>query len=392
VLKRTKIALAGSLALLSAIVMTPELNGSIAVDSLSKSPSVVVDARKYGWSPAPQVSNRKFFKDLSLAKLEALDENTRLAFLSEDIVALYHTKSGEHGQRAMEVFFLKAKDGSLLSTKTFAVLPRKSMNDRRDSEARILPLYDGRFLVFANSTMTVFNGSLGVEKEKVLQSGTGDMWSVQSVGNGHEIFLRHEANFEVTYSWLSSDSLATNHEQPGYQDRDFSAKGLVNASDKAVFTLSGSGLRMITQNGEMKTICDDQLCRGDGAVAVLASRYVGISTRAGLGIVDTEAGLVWSKRVVPSGDPRLFQFGEIRSSTEGTGFAAWVAADKKSFFDGVAIADSPKLLVYDRSHTESAPATIPMNPASGDWDYSLSPNGTKLAIFDGARVRIYSLD
>jgi hypothetical protein len=269
------------------------------------------------------------------------------------------------------------------------------LDDRRDSEARILPLYDGRFMVLADATMTVYSGNLSIEKQKIMQPhGTAELWGVQSVAQGHELFLRHESKprTEVTYSWLSSDSLATNHEQPGYQDRDFSPGGLVNASDKAVFTLSKSGLRMITRGQEVKNVCDDQLCRQDGAITVLSSRHVGISTRTGIGIVDIEAGLVWSKRVEPPSDPKAFEFGEIRSCTAGTRFATWAIAAKKGLFDGVTIKNSPTLLVYDLRSSGDRPLTIPIRPASGNWDYVLSPNGTKVAVFDGAMLRIYDLN
>jgi hypothetical protein len=371
----------------------PRSNEGIATGSSPKSPSVVVDVHKFGWAPSPEVSNRKFLSDISAAKLEGRDENTRIAFLSEDIVLLYHTKQDDSDRRTLEAFFIKTKDGSLLSTKKFAVAARRSMNDRRDSEARILPLYDGRFLVFADKALTVYDSNLSLQKQRILQPrGTGDLWSAQSVAQGHELFLRHESNSEVTYSWLNSDSLATNHEQPGYQDRDFSAKGLVNASDNAVFTLTGSSLRMITQNREVKTICDDQLCRGDGVITVLSSSYVGISTRAGIGIVNTEAGLVWSKRVESPSDPKGFDFGEIRSSASGMRFVTWAAAVKKGIFDGVKITDSPILIVYDKSNIQDRPLNISIRPASGNWDYALSPSGKKLAIFDGAKIRIYLLD
>jgi hypothetical protein len=240
--------------------------------------------------------------------------------------------------------------------------------------------------------MTIYDSNFNLEKERVLQRGAGDLWSVQGVAQGHELFLRHESNSEVTYSWLNSDSLATNHEQPGYQNRDFSAKALVNASEKAVFTLTGSSLRMITQNREVKTICDDQLCRGDGAITVLSSSYVGVSTRAGIGIVNTEAGLVWSKRVESPNDPKVFEFGEIRASASGTRFATWAIAAKNGTFDGVKIKNSPILIVYDKGNVQDRPLNISIRPASGNWDYALSPKGTKLAIFDGAMIRIYSLD
>jgi hypothetical protein len=106
-------------------------------------PEAVVDLRTLGWVPPPHVSDREFFKDMSLGKLEALDENTRILFLTEDVIVVYHTKQEGRDWRTsprfLEAFFIQAKDGGLLSIETWPVSPRKAYDDRRDSEARLIP-------------------------------------------------------------------------------------------------------------------------------------------------------------------------------------------------------------------------------------------------------------
>ena len=71
------------LVLISLIVFCdcPVKTRAQSASSLAK-PKWTVELKKYGWIPPKSVSNKKFFKDFILAKLEALDENTRVPFIS----------------------------------------------------------------------------------------------------------------------------------------------------------------------------------------------------------------------------------------------------------------------------------------------------------------------
>jgi len=75
-------------------------------------------------------TNKKFFKDFTLAKLEALDENTRVPFISNYELVVYDTKQkGENyrtATREVEAFFVNAQNGSLLQTKLWPVQMRQS--------------------------------------------------------------------------------------------------------------------------------------------------------------------------------------------------------------------------------------------------------------------------
>jgi hypothetical protein len=366
--------------------------------SAPKAPAVVVDLAKIGWTPPQYESNRGFFKDYSIAKLESVDHNTRIFFLSEDVIAVYHTKQeGKNwrtARRSLEAFFIRAKDGSLVSTKTWPVSLRKSGSDLRDSEARLFPLYDGHFLVFANGTISLYAGNLELQKQKKLEpTSPADFWSAQTVDDGKEIFLRHESRSKqrVTYSWLASDTLEVDYQLPPYpwvyMYHGFPMQGVVFASKDAVFASVDSGIGMIGRDQRFKTICDDPLCRG--SFRVMSSRHIGVSGKDGLGIVDMDHGLEWSRSVQALSDHGVFDFGEIRSDSSGTRLAVWVIATKKRSFDGVALKNLATLLVYNRSDPKGHPQAIPIKPIEGQWDYAFSPSGEKLVLFDGAKLRVY---
>lgn len=85
-----------------------------------RAPQIVVDLAQFGWAPPRDISNREFFKDFTLAKLFALDENTKVVFLDEEVVINYHTKQDGRDWRTtprfIEAFFVSSKDGRLLAT------------------------------------------------------------------------------------------------------------------------------------------------------------------------------------------------------------------------------------------------------------------------------------
>jgi len=371
---------------------------------LPLSPSIAIDLKKVGWKPALDESNRSFFKDFSTAKLEALDDRTKILFLTKDLVVVYHTKQeGKNWRtatRQLEAFFISAKDGSLLRTEHWPTVVRRSEDELRDSEARLIPLQDGRFLVMAHGMMMLYAFNLDLVKQLELKPFKAtDLWAVQTVAGGKQIFLRHEsqADLQVTYSWLASDTLRVLQEMPGYQDEDFDIQRNVTAGEDAVFGFSRSGIQMIAPGFRVKTICNHRLCNEDiGTFQVISSRYLAVSGKKGIGVVDIERGLAWSKTIgpeydSPKYDPYMFQFGETVSDLSGTRLAVWVTSSPKGIFDGVKIKNSPTVLVYDVVGLVRR-SVISIKEEYGQWDVALSPDGAKLAVFDGVRLKIYALD
>ena len=358
-------------------------------------PTVVLNLAKIGWAPPPSESNRTFFKDFTLGKLFALDDRTRVVFLNEDLIVVYHTrhdgKEWRTAPRFMEAFFLRAQDGSLLSKQSWPTGLRKSLDDRIDSQSRLIPLDGGRFVVFTNAMMTLYGPDLKLLKQHTLEPSTStDYWGAQTIDSGKGIVLRHESTLEPTYLWLTSDTLQANYQMQAYRGRDYSI-GAGVAGENSVFERARPGILMIDRDQRVKTICDDPLCRESGSLCVLSTNYLGWSGRSGIGIVDRERGLVWSKLVHSQYQHKGFQFGDVQPARSGTKFALWVTANKRAFFDEVEI-KAVTILVYDFANLKERPSVLRIKPIRPDWCFALSPNGTKMAVFDGSNVQIYLLN
>jgi hypothetical protein len=349
------------LLLLAPCVLTVGVKSAKASnDSALKTPAVTVDLRKIGWTPAPNESNRSFFKDFSVGKLESLDENTRTFFLSDEIVVAYHTKQNgkdwRTAPRQVEAFFIRAKDGSLLYTKTWPTKLRQSGDDLRDSEGRLFPLHDGRLLVVANEELSLYSADMELQKRQKLEPHeASDFWAVQSVAGGREIFLRHESrsDWRVKFLWLDADTLEVKHQLPTYPYQytyqGFPMQGVVVADGGAIYAGVDSSIRMIDREQQFRTICDDQLCR--------------------------------------------LSFGETRSDMAGMRFGIWVTANKNAVFDSVKINAWPTvtILVYEVGSPKDHPLVVSTKSSNGLWDFTLSPDGSKLAVFDGVNVQVYIL-
>jgi hypothetical protein len=157
----------------------------------------------------------------------------------------------------------------LLHKRSWPTSLRKDSDDRRDSEARLIPLNDGRFIACTNATLALYNTNFELQKEKKLEpSGPSDFWSMQRAGDSELIFLRHESRSErsVMFSWLDASTLEVISQLPKkpwiYEYKGMFMQGTgVNGSIGSVFGAGSEGLRMIDSDQQFKTVCGDPVCR-----------------------------------------------------------------------------------------------------------------------------------
>lgn len=373
-----------SLVLLLTVIFA-RADSTPSVPSLTQ-PEVVIDLVKFGWTPPREISNKEYFKNFSLAKLEADDPNTKLVFVSDKVLVAYHMRPqpgldwGIGGE--LEAFFIQTSDGSLLSKKQWATSPRKDILDSSDTEARIIPLSAGRFLVHANGKLLLYSSDLGLLREWTLEpAGPTDYWAAQSASGGRYVFLRHGSRSgEATYFWLDADTLEPTEQQVT------SSLWVPVAMENGMIGGSPSGLQMIRFGQPAKVICDDPSCH-EVLLRAVSTSQVALKRRNGIGVLDIERGLLWSDSIELQQAP---EFGSLRTAASGRRFAFWVIAVKHPWFHGVKIA-SPAIFIYDSSNPKPL-FTLRLKSLKGQFDFALSPNGKRVAVFDANGVRIFRLD
>lgn len=357
------------------------------ISTLSK-PQVVIDLAKLGLIDPPPESDKSFFRDFSIEKLEARDDGVRVVYLNDEVLVAYHTaheseerKDWRTVRRELEAFFLRAGDGKLLFKKRWFTRWRKDTSDMRESEARLIRVSDGRFLVHADAVLMLFSSTDYTQlKEKRLEpSGFGDLWGALSVPGGRYILLRHghPSRMYATYEWLDSETLET-----VYRTESYDLAGIV-AMQNSIVGNTNSGIQRLGWDGQSTPVCPILNCPKGGELAVLSPHSIAFLNRTAVGVVDTNRGLSWLTDIDPCAIP---QVGDLRSASEGTRFAFSVSGWKGARFHGQTLGKSPVLFVYNIDRSQ--PLYL-LELATTWYPYALSPSANQIAISNGSKLKIY---
>jgi hypothetical protein len=359
-------------------------------------PRLTVSLKKYGYVPQKSASNRIFFRDISVGKLMALDPGLKLLFISEDVLVAYSTieigSDWRTASRQLEAYFIRTSDGTLLAKKTWRSTIRKDESDA-DTESRIIALRDGRFLIDANGTLMLYGIDLSLIREKILEPfGSREMWGVQSVSDGREIFLRRETadcpdrdRCPVQYEWRDAESFLLLDSAVGDV---FQGRGVRGAGDGIYIGWSSNTNSIFEPNKTPHKLCDDWRCSQAFVDAFLPRNLAVISSYFdGVGVVDLQRGLLWFD--APTIDKaHSLSFGEIETTATGNRFGVWVSAIKNSVFDSVMVRSSV-LFVFDTNNPKHVFA-IP-EPTGGGL-FSLSPSGSQLATGEAeSQLHLYNV-
>jgi hypothetical protein len=168
------------------------------------------------------------------------------------------------------------------------------------------------------------------------------------------------------------------------------------AGDDFVLTVLGfsdsgmtTGIGKVNVDGTARIICSERFCRRSwrNSDVFAPRRSIWEARHRGC---DTEHGTLWSKQIPLNSDPNDFQFGQVRAAMSANVFAVWITAHRKALFDGVHLGETPTLFGYEAA-TGKRLFTVPVERNGGDFDFALSPHGSRLAIFDGARFSLYTV-
>ena len=367
-----------------------------AVPSTAQKPRWTVSLTKYGFSPVKGVSNRVFFRDFSVAKLMAFDPGLKLVFISEGVLVAYSTlqkgSDWRTASRQLEAYFIRTSDGTLLAKKTWPSAIRKDESNA-DTESRIIALRHGRFLVDANGTLMLYDSGLSlIREEKLKPFGPTEIWGIQSVSEGREIFLRHETSLcpdrdrcAVKYEGRDAESFLRIDSAVGdvFQGR------AVRGSGDGVFVGWSSNTNAVFEpNKTPRKLCDEWPCSQVIVDASLPHNLAVISSFFdGVGVVDLQRGLLWFDG--PSmGKAHNLLFGAVETAIEGNRFAMWVSATKKGVFDSVMVRSSV-LFVFDGDNPKHVFA---MPEHLGGGLFAISPSGRELATGEGeSQLHLYNI-
>jgi hypothetical protein len=357
-----------------------------------------IDVIKLGFTPAYFEPDREFFKNYTLAKLNAADPESKLIMLSENIAVLYVTRPADgirkHRPDCLQAFFIDVSTGALLRRQQWRVKTRWSSSDRFDSEARIFPLSGGKYVVMADGKIRVYTADGELLQTKVLSEGG---WGAKSVSGGDIISLRHQSreNSAIEYLWLDSRTLETQHR---FEDTDsMRVRMPYSATGHSVTYALRDALHEVMPDGSDRVICADPMCRYPADVGAnwevlgqpLRECIILVSSE-GLLVRSVPEGKAWSRLTgYPGTGPVTVNIALLGIALKNNRLTLLLNGKHKTF-DGAALEGRWQYFIYD--FAAKAPVFIaPQFSVNGDVREALSPTGNKFLTFDGRWIRVYDV-
>jgi hypothetical protein len=223
------------------------------------------------------------------------DVEPHLAVISKNVAIVYSTvpdklKMGDW-PGTMTAYFVDLTTGGLIRKQEWTTKPRGNPIEEKESEARIFPLSDSRYVVMAGGTLYIYNVSGNQLFQKKLDEG---MWSMQPILGGNELVLRHEKaqgkfssdgiSRDVEYSWFNTHTMTV---QARLQDRRFdrSQTGMVAFGKLLIYSDPG-GLNSLNLENVDRLVCAEEYCKESVLSDVeTTSDGLAVASRMGVGVI-----------------------------------------------------------------------------------------------------------
>jgi len=371
----------------SIIVLLPFLLNLVASGRGYQSPEIGTISQPFqtihlsdlGYRPAERWRGKDVPSDLTLLYDDPI---TRLTFINDETLVVYlshhqpPSQMGSADSQNMEAFFLNTGSGSLISRATWATRKRRWLNDRWDTQGRILAVHGG-FLVHAGNALLLYSED---EKKKVeLALDPAELWAAVVAPMGRTIHVQRIDGSNAEGEWLASDTLTklqSQHEVPG----------ITSASDHAVVTKLAHCIQLQAVGEPPRGLCCSDPCRL-GLPEFLNDTEVLSVEPNGFEVLSREGQVLWSRETAGAGNRIMAAH---KRALEGNRFAVSISGGHHTVFDQVSVPNEQfAILVYDR--LRRAQVFRLGLTSSGPGDFDLSPDGSMLAVLVGDTVQLYKI-
>jgi hypothetical protein len=313
------------------------------------------------------------------------DVNLRMTFIGEKTLSVYVSRfqsqpqqDGSPGSRSIEAFFIDTTSGALVAHKTWPTRKRRWLNNRWDTEARILALDDG-YLVHAGGKLTLYSADF---KERTsLPLDERSIWAVTVTPAGRVFHLQRISGGQdqAEGEWLSSDSLERlrgQHEEAG----------ITSASEHAVVTALSHCEQLQAIGESPRDLCCSDECRASHP-EFISENEVLLFCRNGFRMLSINGEELW--KVETAKNIKNGAVADHELSLNGNRFAIALNGDRGAIFDQIKVPNGHSVVaVYDV--LRRAPVFQTMIRGYS-FDFALSPDGRMLAVLIGDTVRLYKI-
>jgi hypothetical protein len=349
----------------------------------SSQPLLEIHLRNLEYQPAEdtRIKGNGIPRDLSLLNDDA---NLRLTFVGGKTLVVYASRFQSPQQdsspesSSMEAFFIDTTSGALVAHKMWPTRKRRWLNNRWDTEARILALDDG-FLVHAGGKLTLYSADF---KERTsLPLDERSIWAVTVTPTGRVFHLQriNGDQDQAEGQWLAADTLArlrSQQEQPG----------ITSASEHAVVTALSHCEQLQAIGEPPRDLCCSDACRA-GRPEFISESEVLLLCRNGFRLLSISGEELW--KVETAKNIRNGAVADHELSLNGNRFALALNGDHGAVFDQVKVPNGQSVvMVYDVLRR----APVFRTAIRGySFSFALSPDGGMLAALIGDTVRLYKI-
>jgi hypothetical protein len=313
------------------------------------------------------------------------DYKKRLAFIDEKTLVVYQSHCPRQDQkessaetRSMEAFFVNPQTGALISRRTWPTIKRRWLNERWDTQARIMAV-SGGFLVHAADSLVLY--SAGLEQKGKLTLEDGPRWAVTVAPLGRTIHRqRIQDDNQAEGEWFDSDTLAKIRSQ-------HEMAGVTSSSDRAVVDMLAHCVQLqVVGETPHNLYCAE--ASHLGLPLFLSDSEVLYVYRNGFSVLSTAGEKLWGRDAL---DDKNSLIAEHKRSLGGNRFAFSVTGGHHTDFDQVKVPQGGlAIFVYDSSARVQI-FHLTLGHGTGHVDFDLSPQGNMLAVMAGDTVRVYRI-
>jgi hypothetical protein len=360
-------------------------------------PSLTLDIRTLGFIPITQRDWEKLDKGIlktnDVRSLESDDPHVQVSFISNDTAVVSWTRGPNSEPRWEDPLFLTGvfvdtKTGVIKYRQEWPTHKRRRNSNLADTEGRILPVSNGRFIVHANGGLQLYSSDFRPSQSHELPTD-GGYSSVKVLTGGERLFLRHESPMGIYYSWLNVDDFQSLRSEPAPQrSLDFDPRNGVLPFDDGFYTVVGKSLQAIPAITGPTIVCEPSLCRNNAftlRASILDQQRVALLGSEGVAVYTHEAHPIWSK--IGTGVRNGF---DVTESLNGHRVAVRTFGEEKNgTFEGHPLAEGPNYFIYESDRPDLLFFVRP--PREWEAGDALSPDGTKFAVLSGTQLQIYEV-
>lgn len=354
---------------------------------------------EFGFAPVHYPPN-SVLRTGAAAVLQNYDPNTHIFFVDDNDVLIAYRILSSTDVDSVRILALDVKNQPSAKEMRIAISRRRSRDELIDGQGVVTKLKTGTVAVVAKDTIYILDSSLQqIARCDVQKTTTEDrVISVQPYNNGESLFVRftnlekHESSFEILNPYTCRQTADT----PTLQ-LPASASDVLSIGHNLIFREGAKWMQMTTTReeamtspllGEQDVLAYPAIAADHHSLAMISTKHAYVLDSDYRSDHDDQANV--SFQVTLSDANQHCAPGPSSLSDQNHVLAIGFSCARKSK-DVHSCGNGRDFAMLYKDDLPSEFGCIPLTPTNGDNTLTISPDGTRLVVFDGSKLHLYEL-